>query len=114
LVFLDGNDWLNWLKIKKMGADNTFGETNFNTGIIRANPGDISSVANGWGENSTFYQVGGYCSHIKINKIELEIKILGAGYYNNLTINCYVGWGEDKTRLFEINDGPGVEIRYFT
>ncbi len=75
--------------------------------------GSILSVANGWGEESTFYKVGGYYETVEIAKIQQETKVLGAGYYNDLTINCYVGYSSDGKKLFEINDGPNVEVRYY-
>ena len=74
--------------------------------------GSILSVTNGWGESSTFYKVGMYYEKVEIVKIELETKVLGAGYYNDLTINCYVGYSKDGKKLFEINDGANVEVRY--
>jgi hypothetical protein len=43
---------------------------------------------------------------------ETFFKVLGAGYYNDLTINCYVGYSSDGKKLFEINDGVNVEVRY--
>ena len=73
----------------------------------------ISSIANGWGEGSTFFEVDGYYEKTVIGKIELETKFLGKGYYNDLTINCYVGYSKGGKRLFEINDGANVEVRYF-
>lgn len=79
---------------------------------IGAVMGSILSVANGWGEESTFYKVGGYYETVKIAKIQQETKVLGAGYYNDLTINCYVGYSSDGKKLFEINDGVNVEVRY--
>ena len=74
--------------------------------------GSILSVANGWGEASTFYKVGSYYEKVEIAKIQQETKVLGAGYYNDLTINCYVGYSGDGKKLFEINDGANVEVRY--
>ena len=79
---------------------------------IGAVMGGILSVANGWGEASTFYRVGRYYEKVEIAKIQQETKVLGAGYYNNLTINCYVGYSRDGKKLFEINDGPNVEVQY--
>lgn len=80
---------------------------------IGAVMGSILSVANGWGEASTFYKVGHYYEQlVPIARIQQETKVLGAGYYNNLTINCYVGYNEDGKKLFEINDGANVEVRY--
>lgn len=79
---------------------------------ICAVSGSILSVANGWGEGSTFFEVGGYYEEVEIAKIQQETKVLGAGYYNNLTIKCYVGYSGDGRRLFEINDGANVEVRY--
>lgn len=72
----------------------------------------ILSVANGWGEASTFYRVGDYYEKVVIAKIQQETKILGNGYYKDLTINCYVGYSDDGKKLFEINDGVNVEVRY--
>ena len=79
---------------------------------IDAVMGSILSVANGWGETSTFYKVGSYYEKVEIAKIQQETKVLGAGYYNDLTINCYVGYSSDGKKLFEINDGANVEVRY--
>ena len=79
---------------------------------IGAVMGSILSVAHGWGEASTFYKVGSYYEKVKIAKIQQETKVLGAGYYNHLTINCYVGYSNDGKKLFEINDGANVEVRY--
>lgn len=79
---------------------------------IGAVMGSILSVANGWGEASTFYKVGSYYEKVEIAKIQQETKVLGAGYYNDLTINCYVGYSNDGKKLFEINDGANVEVRY--
>jgi hypothetical protein len=74
--------------------------------------GSILYVANGWGEASTVYKVGSYYEKVQIAKIQQDTKILGAGYYNNLTINCYVGYSSDGKKLFEINDGANVEVGY--
>jgi predicted PolB exonuclease-like 3'-5' exonuclease len=74
--------------------------------------GSILSVCNGWGEASTFIRIDSFYEKIKIAKIEKETKVLGAGYYNDLTINCYVAYSEDGRRLIEINDGANVEVRY--
>ncbi|NCN86755.1 hypothetical protein GW932_02890 [archaeon] len=82
---------------------------NSNLGAVM---GSILSVANGWGEASTFYKVGSYYEKVEIAKIEIETKVIGAGYYNNLTINCYVGYSKENKKLFEINDGANVEVRY--
>ena len=73
--------------------------------------GSILYVANGWGEASTVYKVGSYYEKVQIAKIQQDTKILGAGYYNNLTINCYVGYSSDG-KLFKINDGANVEVGY--
>ena len=51
-------------------------------------------------------------SILSVAKIQQETKVLGAGYYNDLTINCYVGYSSDGKKLFEINDGANVEVRY--
>lgn len=74
--------------------------------------GSILYVANGWGEASTVYKVGSYYEKVQIAKIQQDTKVLGAGYYNNLTINCYVGYSSDGKKLFEINDGANVEVGY--
>jgi len=79
---------------------------------IGAVMGSILSVANGWGESSTFFKVGSYYEKVEIAKIQQETKVLGAGFYNDLTINCYVGYSSDGKKLFEINDGMNVEVRY--
>ena len=79
---------------------------------INAAMGSILAVVIGWGETSTFYMVGDYYEKVEIAKIQQETKVLGAGYYNDLTINCYVGYSSDGKKLFEINDGANVEVRY--
>jgi len=75
---------------------------------------EICSVSNGWGEASTYIAVGKmHHTNTKIAKIEKKIKVIGSGYYSNLTINCYVAYGGDGSRIVEINEGPNVEVRYF-
>jgi hypothetical protein len=66
----------------------------------------IFSVCKGWGEACTYYKVGGfYIRDVKIAKIEQQTKTIGAGYYNDLTINMYVGSDADGKILFEMNEG---------
>lgn len=85
-----------------------------NGNIIQANSiQKILSVANGWGEASSFIQVGNFHRSIEITKIEKESKVIGKGYYDYMTIYCYVAYSEDGKQLIEINEGPNVEIRYF-
>ena len=81
-------------------------------GVLPCVMGSIRAVANGWGEASTFYKVGSYYEKVEIAKIQQETKVLGKGYYNDLTINCYVGYSNEGNKLFEINDGANVEVRY--
>ena len=47
-----------------------------------------------------------------ICKISKETKVIGAGLYNNLTIECYVGYGKDGERVLEINEGQNIAV-YF-
>ena len=99
--------------IIKMSKENkTFDKQENGNDFIADVMGSILSVCNGWGESSTFIRVGSFYEKIKIAKIEKEIKVLGAGYYKDLTINCYVAYSEDGKRLIEINDGVNVEVRY--
>ena len=84
------------------------GKHNGKTDVSRS----ILSVANGWGEASSFVKVGAYYEKIKIAKIEKESKVIGKGYYNDLTLDCYVAYSEEGARLIEINEGANVEIRY--
>ena len=69
----------------------------------------IQSIASGL---DSCVKVGGFYNDKKIARIEKEIKVLGAGYYNDLTINCYVVYSEDGKRLIEINEGTNIEVRY--
>lgn len=95
------------MKNKTENIDNKQGNR-----VLQCVSGNILAIANGWGEASTFYKVGSHYEKVEIAKIQKEKKVLGAGYYNDLTINCYVGYSGDDTKLFEINDGVNVEIRY--
>jgi len=75
----------------------------------------IQSVSNGFGEYSTYINVGGlYNRKTKIAKIETEMKTIGAGYYNDITINCYVAYDASGNRLAEITDGMNIDVRYFS
>ena len=74
--------------------------------------GRIKMVSYGWGEGSTFFQIGSCVEKEKIANIEREEKYIGKGYYNDLTIVCYVAYSESGKRLRVVNEGANVEVMY--
>ena len=71
----------------------------------------IRSISVGWGEGSSFWCIGTEPYDCGIDEIIEEIKAIGNGYYNDLTIIVYRGYKDEKL-VFEVEAGKGISIIY--
>ena len=78
----------------------------------------IKSIDKGTGEGSTYFAVNDKYQYAicgdRIHNIEEEIKILGKGLHNDLTLTVYRGYDVAGQLLFEIESNSSLTINYET
>lgn len=78
----------------------------------------IKSIEKGTGEGSSYFAVNDKYQYAafgdKIHKIEEEVKMLGKGLHNDLTLIVYRGYDVAGQLLFEIEANSSLTINYET
>ncbi len=70
----------------------------------------IKSIEKGWGEDSTFFTTNPKASKPhKVDRIVCVERTVGKGYYNDLTLDSYIGYIGDKI-IFEIEANSQLTI----
>jgi predicted RNA binding protein with dsRBD fold (UPF0201 family) len=70
----------------------------------------IKSVEKGCGDNSIFFTINKKAAKFcQVDEIKEEIKIIGKGIYNDLEIQVYRGYKNNKL-VFEMGQGYDVTI----
>jgi len=71
----------------------------------------ILSIEKGWGLNSTYFTTDEKAKNFPtyVDEIVEETKVIGAGYYNDLTIIVFCGY-LNGNKIFEIESNSGLTI----
>lgn len=74
----------------------------------------IKSIEKGYGQDSTFFSTdNNVYKYSKVDEIKEETKVIGAGYYNDLTITVY-GIYKNGERIAEIEANSAITLRFET
>jgi hypothetical protein len=78
----------------------------------------IKSIEKGLGEESTYFAVNDPYEYAvlgnKISEIKEEIKVLGSGFYCDITLTVYRGYDAKGNLLFEVESNSSLTIIYDT
>lgn len=74
----------------------------------------IRCIEKGWGDGSTFFttEVQRKTSEFYVDEIRCIEKSIGKGYYNDVTIEVFCGYVDNKL-IFEIEANSSLTVVYY-